>query len=414
MPTSFTNSSLFRLLFPVVLVTILAIGRDSVTLIAALNHDIVENLPYMLFGIAIILSHSFNQGRIGFVALSMLYAYIVIQTQLQQPLTDGTTAVKLSLLTLLLPVACFAVHLFLDGRVFSRSGTKFGLLLTFLTIWSVVSVDYATTMDLKTLIAEGLLFTIPQISRIPFVLVAYSVALVGITAIAVLRRNNSSDVVIYSSLLLSSMTFIFFHLPYISSILFSLAGILLIIYVMSASHELAFLDQLTGIPGRYALNSDLKQLGRKYSIAMLDVDHFKKFNDTYGHDIGDDVLKLVASKMKSLQGKAKIYRYGGEEFTLLFKRRSSSYASEFANILREEIASYEMKIRNSDSRPDDEKIGQKQRGKNAKNDTVSITISIGIADNSFTKDPLEVIKLADKALYKAKGKGRNCVVTFNG
>ncbi|MFA0072035.1 GGDEF domain-containing protein, partial [Vibrio breoganii] len=143
----------------------------------------------------------------------------------------------------------------------------------------------------------------------------YSLCLLGLTAILVLVYNRSIDVVVYSAILLSSCTFIFFDVQYISSTMFSLSGTLIIVYVMSASHDMAFNDQLTNIPGRHALEVDMKHLGRKYSMAMVDIDHFKTFNDTYGHDIGDDVLKLVARILRETTGGAKAYRYGGEEFT---------------------------------------------------------------------------------------------------
>jgi len=70
-------------------------------------------------------------------------------------------------------------------------------------------------------------------------------------------------------------------------IFFSAAGLMLIITSIEASFSLAYIDDLTGLPGRRSLNQSLKELGRKYAIAMIDVDHFKKFNDRYGHETGD-------------------------------------------------------------------------------------------------------------------------------
>ncbi|WP_117234046.1 GGDEF domain-containing protein [Vibrio maerlii] len=412
MLSNFATTSLFRCLFPILLVTILFIGRDNVTILADLNQSLVLNLPYLFTGIAILLSHSFNQGRTGYVAVALAYSYFIIQTSLQAPLSNDTTILKLTLLTFLLPVSCLSVHIFADNRVFSKSGIKYFAVLAFFTVWSVMTVDHFAGEPFIETMREGVLFRIPELSRIPFVLVAYLFALIGLTAILVLKFNRAIDVVIYSTILLTSLTFIGFHIPYISSVLFSLAGLLLIVYVLSASHELAFMDQLTGIPGRYALDSELKQLGRRYSIAMLDIDHFKSFNDTYGHDTGDDVLKLVASKMRSLQGRARIYRYGGEEFTLLFKRKHAEQVIDFLDTLRQEVEDYEMVIRNSESRPEDNKLGKKSRGKESSTKSVKITISIGVSDSRESRDPQEVIKFADKALYQAKEGGRNCVCIY--
>ncbi|HAG79498.1 MAG TPA: GGDEF domain-containing protein, partial [Pseudomonas sp.] len=75
----------------------------------------------------------------------------------------------------------------------------------------------------------------------------------------------------------------------------------LLMLVTAIAHEaylMAFRDELTGLPGRRALNERLQRLGRQYVLAMADVDHFKRFNDTYGHDVGDQVLKMVASRLR--------------------------------------------------------------------------------------------------------------------
>ena len=166
------------------------------------------------------------------------------------------------------------------------------------------------------------------------ILVLYSLGAVLLSAIFVLKLNRIIDVVVYSAITLNAATFIFFHVKYVSSTMFTLSGFLLLIYMFSASYELAFKDRLTDIPGRLALESDLRHLGKRYTIAMLDIDHFKSFNDTYGHETGDDVLKLVASRMKQVGGRAKVYRYGGEEFTVLFKNKNVDESLEHLELDR--------------------------------------------------------------------------------
>lgn len=102
----------------------------------------------------------------------------------------------------------------------------------------------------------------------------------------------------------------------------SMVMLMLVAAVAHEAYQMAFRDELTGLPGRRALNERLQRLGRDYVIAMVDVDHFKKFNDTHGHDVGDQVLRLVASQLRKVGGGGKAYRYGGEEFTLLFPGKS--------------------------------------------------------------------------------------------
>jgi GGDEF domain-containing protein len=170
---------------------------------------------------------------------------------------------------------------------------------------------------------------------------------------------------------------------------------------------MAFRDEMTGLPSRRALNEQLLGLGRQYAIAMLDVDHFKRFNDTYGHDVGDQVLKMVAKKMAAVKGGGKAYRYGGEEFTILFPRKKMAEAIPFLEDVRKTVAAYQLVIRGSD-RPKQEKDGKKQRSSGSGEKSVSVTISIGIAESGDSpRNTGEVIKAADKALYRAKNKGRN-------
>ena len=101
----------------------------------------------------------------------------------------------------------------------------------------------------------------------------------------------------------------------------SAAGVILIVALLAESHRLAFRDTLTGLPGRRALEERLRSLGGRYAVAMVDVDHFKKFNDTHGHDIGDQVLKLVGARLAEVGGGGIAFRYGGEEFSRALPRR---------------------------------------------------------------------------------------------
>ncbi|GAL26186.1 GGDEF domain protein [Vibrio variabilis] len=408
MATSFTSSNLFRLFMPMLMMIGVMVSVNHIIDATKANSGFVTNLPYILFGTAVALSHTFKQSRMAMVALSMLVAYLVIQLRLQSPLSSGTTLLELSLLSLLLPVSCSLSYLFSDTGVISKGMAIFGAILVSFIGWTALILSHFATGGFLGF-DNDLLMAVPQISRLPLVLVLYTLAIIGATGIFLLNFNRPIDAAVYASIFMAGGTFIFFHIPYISSTLFSLAGVLIIIYVISASHQMAFNDRLTNIPGRRALEMDMKHLGRKFTIAMLDVDHFKSFNDTYGHDTGDDVLKLVASRMLSVGGNAKVYRYGGEEFTVLFKGKTAKDSKPFLEELREEIQNYEMVIRDELKRPNDNKQGAKNRGSNTKQSTVSVTVSIGAADSKTTRKPEDVLKKADKALYSAKEKGRNQV-----
>jgi diguanylate cyclase (GGDEF)-like protein len=193
----------------------------------------------------------------------------------------------------------------------------------------------------------------------------------------------------------------------------SAAGLVLLVAVLQESHRLAFRDPLTGLPSRRALDERLSGLGPVYSIAMVDVDHFKKFNDTHGHHIGDQVLKLVAARLAEIGGGGTAFRYGGEEFCVLFPERTVMQILPDLEELRRGIETYMVAVRGSD-RPKDPETGSQLRmianDKSAPDRSVSVTVSIGTAERDYllTK-PGSVIRAADEALYRAKRSGRNRV-----
>ncbi|MEZ9279003.1 GGDEF domain-containing protein [Vibrio cyclitrophicus] len=413
MASSFVTSSLFRFCFPLLLLVMLLVGMNNVILVTESNLGFASNLPYILLSVAVLLCHTFRQGRMAMVSSTMLVAYLIIQVRLQTPLNTGTTLLELSLLATLLPVTCLLVYAFPDNGVNSKSMFLYALVVVLFMVWAQLIVSHFHAGGFESW-SEGILFTVRDFSKLPFVLVLYSLCLLGLTAILVLVYNRSIDVVVYSAILLASSTFTFFDVQYISSTMFSLSGTLIIIYVMSASHDMAFNDQLTNIPGRHALEVDMKHLGRKYSMAMVDIDHFKTFNDTYGHDIGDDVLKLVARLITETGGGARTYRYGGEEFTIIFKGKYADQVKADLQALISDIQNYDMIIRNTHERPDDHEVGMKKRGQSSNpTEVVNVTVSIGVSDSTTTKHPEEVLKLADNALYKAKETGRNKLIVSN-
>ena len=185
------------------------------------------------------------------------------------------------------------------------------------------------------------------------------------------------------------------------------AGLVLIIALLQESHYLAFRDQLTGLPARRALEERLRTLSGRYAVGMVDVDHFKQFNDTHGHDIGDQVLRLVAGRLGEVEGGI-AYRYGGEEFCVLFPGARIREAEKALEAIRGSIERYQMAVRSPD-RPKAAEEGAKRRGERPPEKVLSVTVSIGVARPKEDQVPREVLKAADEALYRAKQAGRNRV-----
>ena len=197
--------------------------------------------------------------------------------------------------------------------------------------------------------------------------------------------------------------------PQVFPVFIAAGGLIFTIAVLQDTFRMAFRDELTGLPSRRDLNERMMGLGRRYAIAMLDVDHFKNFNDTYGHDLGDQVLRMVAGKLAAVGGGGKAYRYGGEEFTVLFPGQNLDHTLPHLEALRKETADYKLALRAPD-RPAQPKSAKRRRGAFRAAESVSVTISIGVAQrNDKLTTPADVIVAADKALYRAKSKGRNRV-----
>jgi diguanylate cyclase (GGDEF)-like protein len=213
---------------------------------------------------------------------------------------------------------------------------------------------------------------------------------------------------------------------------FAAAAFILATAVVETSYLLAYHDELTSLPSRRAFHEALLRLEPPYSIAMVDIDHFKRCNDTYGHDTGDQVLRLVASRLARVSGGGQAYRCGGEEFAILFTGKTTPDVVGHLEDLRAEIAASKLCLRGQDRRQEvrgPDRRSQRGRGRTgigrgqtghairrlsqvSASSEISVTASMGVATSRReTTSAEEVVRAADKALYRAKAAGRNRIET---
>ena len=372
--------------------------------------DVIRAMPYLLAVVLFLFAGMFNRSRFVAPIVITLFAYIFIRERLQSSLgQDNVMALFVGLNVL------FCAQLVLSALL-PEKGMFNGKGLLFVTVlvagdgllWFLGSsgawVDWLSSLELQQeSLSESNYWATKAL------LLCHATTVVILAGMA-LWRKSVSDYALIITWVAGVLVFYGFATPEVSSVCFSALLIALFIVYQQSNYQVTYMDALTGIPGRRSLEDYLATLGRKYTIAMLDVDHFKKFNDTYGHDVGDQVLKMVAARISSVQGGGKAFRYGGEEFTIVFNRKSADDAFVFLEAVREAVQNYEMTLRSED-RVVDKKEGKKQRGKNsAQSSKVSVTISIGSANSTQGLAPKDVIKLADENLYKAKEAGRNCTI----
>ena len=167
---------------------------------------------------------------------------------------------------------------------------------------------------------------------------------------------------------------------------------------VQASIEMAVIDTLTGLNNRRYFDGSFASLvdqaarrGRPLALMVLDIDHFKKINDTHGHDAGDEVLKAFAARLKRVvRANDVVCRTGGEEFAILMPDTPIDVAVRVAERVRGVIENDEFALR-----PD-------QQG-------LRVTTSIGLAERRSDVEPTKLLRRADEALYQSKGAGRNRV-----
>lgn len=183
-----------------------------------------------------------------------------------------------------------------------------------------------------------------------------------------------------------------------SGVWLSVSAMLLVLAVLHGSHRMAFADQLTGLPNRRALDETLSRLSGDYALAMIDIDHFKGFNDSHGHDAGDRVLQAVAKLLRRHAG-GEAFRFGGEEFCIVYPGRRSQTAMQSLESTRAALEARRIEVRSA---------GKKGPPKPKQ---VQVTLSAGLAArNEHQRQVAEVLQAADQALYKAKKAGRNQVM----
>ena len=397
---------LYRLLLPGSLLLIFSALLIRVGVLADAHSTIVRFLPVVVFGVGLALSAFFRRSRLFFALLALTLAQSTF-TWVMPLISPNSAQITANAIAILLPLNLLVLAFLRERGIISPAGRR-RLAMVALQVMAVAILSMPGLAQIAVQLKRA--FIPPVFSDWSGLsqpaLLAFILAIAVITVMLV-RRYKAVESSLLWSVVAAFIAMREAGTSQLDGVYFAAGGLALIVALIETSYAMAYLDELTQLPSRRAMNEALLKLGESYSIAMLDVDHFKKFNDSYGHESGDQALRLVASRLAHITGGGKAYRYGGEEFAIVFPNKPSEEVFVYLDRMRRVIEQSVFTVRGTDRR----KKGKSGIGRGSKKQT-NVTVSIGLAStNGDRLTPTEVLRMADQALYKAKAKGRNCTIT---
>ncbi len=413
---------------------------------------------YSVFVAGIVLAWRFHSSRILFALLTLFLAQRALEFfSSGRAAAAGPGRIALEAVAFLLPLN------FIAFSVFRERGLVFPAIMPRMALLFFESVFIAIICRPGELMGPAFLHSrfLGRLHWTPLpalALLAFIAALAVLVVRLVLYRKPTESGLLWALL----ATFLSFQVGAVgpaATAYLATAGLILVSSIIENTYFLAYHDELTSLPARRAFNDALLRLEAPYAVAVVDIDHFKRFNDTYGHETGDQVLRLVAAKLAGVTGGGRAYRVGGEEFSILFSGKSAKEALPHLELLRSviEVATFRVRggqerrgaARVQDARTRDSQ-SQDARSQNGQaqdfrshdrrtierrarprrppatrkkvpaavsepgNQQLSVTVSIGAAEPTARFRSVEqVIQAADQALYRAKQSGRNRVELFS-
>ena len=355
--------------------------------------------PYLTLGVGLIVSLAFKRGRALFALLTLLLGYAGFALFLAQGTEGFPARTVYAALCLFVPFNLALLAMLPERGLLNSYGAR-RLILILIELSATLSILAGDHRQITDALYQPLLQAGSLASRTSQLGIASLALALVVTVVRAVARAGTIEAAFAAAAaaFAAACNSIGTLEPFGW---FAAAGMIITAGVLQDSYRMAFHDELTGLPGRRALNERLMGLDDHYAIAMIDVDHFKLFNDSWGHEVGDQVLKLVASRLQRVGGGGRAYRYGGEEFTIVFAGLRLPEALSHAKALCKDIEQYRFEIR---ARRD-----RRQYGDGAPSEA-SVTVSIGVAAASeWPAAPDKVVDAADAALYRAKNGGRNRV-----
>ena len=330
---------------------------------------ILPYLPFVIFIIGMGLSWIFHHSREFNLFLLFTVIYISLSHYIWDPQLKVDSQLAYLLLLLLVPINFLLNFLLKERGILNQYGIRRFILLAIQLYFIAWLLEHPYPVIKEYLSFTYLKNNIIQLTPITQPILTATLLSGLIVLFRLIKTPSMLTAGIFYSLIAVMMALHFYKTPQLTTIFILIAGLLMLISIIVNAYSLAYLDELTNLPSRRAMNQSISTLGKRYSIAMVDVDHFKKFNDKYGHDIGDQVLKKLASQLRQVRG-GKAFRYGGEEFTVLFPNKNLHEARMFCNELCKKVADSPFMLRNK-KRPKQIKNGEQPQKKQQEAKTIN-------------------------------------------
>jgi diguanylate cyclase (GGDEF)-like protein len=361
--------------------------------------------PIVVFGLGSLLALRFQRSRLVFA----LVALALVEWGIDRTRTGDVGRFVWQAAAVLLPLNLAAVMLMTERGIFTRTGIARIAILLAQVGGVAAAAQYAPSRAVAIVSYEALpasWFTWTPLAQIP--LLAFLVAATLIITGMVFQASPTGRAFLWA-IVAAFLGLRSAGSAVAATIYGSTAGLILVVAVIEASYLMAYQDGLTGLPARRALTEALQRTNGQFTIAMVDVDHFKKLNDRYGHDVGDQVLRMLASRLAAVSNGGRAFRYGGEEFAILFPGDGVAECLPELETLRRSVEESKFTVRRRLQRRRKPAKANGAGGARAR-PQIAVTVSIGAAESNGRQDAPElVVQAADRALYRAKHAGRNRV-----
>ncbi len=362
----------------------------------------VRAFPIFVLGFGLFFGWYLSSSRL---ILSLLVLAFVDRAVVLFPPTDpepeSASHVLFAATTLLLPLNLLAFSMIKEQAISTRRGVlrlPLVLIQPFLVLWLSLpeqgGIARTLQQPLLPMLPTGWT-VVPQPGLVAF---AGALLLIG-TRFAV--EKNPLDGGAFWALVTSFVAFQGILYGWAPTNFLAAAGLILFLTLFQASHQRIYRDDLTGVPGRLAYQEALANLGTKYVLAVVGIDQLKQYANQHGKAVSEQLLRLLAPKVVGAAGSGKVYRLAGEEFTILFPRKTATETLASLEAIRKAVEQTTICLHGRD---------RVWEGTGTGDNALRATASVGLAEAGDNRSSLGLVtKAAYRALYEAKGDGGNLV-----